>query len=149
MRSKRFALLAGFLVTLNLALWIAPQGLALRQAVVQQLFGPKLIRADVLDRSGGSTIDWRIDRGVVVSANATQLVVKEFDGRVQPIPVSGSTHVTGFGRVYPPAALKHGWRVLVTWPANGAATSVVVEARGKARGLRSAGSAAAPHPRLS
>jgi len=149
MRSKRFGLLASVLVALNLALWIVPQGLALRRAVVQQLFGSKLIRADVLDRSGGSTVDWRIDRGVVVGATSTQITVREFDGRVQPIPVSTSTHVTGFGRVFAPAAVKRGWRVLITWPANGAATSVVVEARGKARGLHTAGSAAAPLPPLS
>ena len=41
MFSRRFVLLAGVLVTLNLALWFASPGLALRKALVNQLFGPK------------------------------------------------------------------------------------------------------------
>jgi hypothetical protein len=131
MRSRRFVLLAGVLVTLNLVLWFAAPGLALRQAVIQQLFGPRLVRADVVDRSAGTTIDTRIDRGFIVAANASQVVLREADGRVQPIPISVSTRITGFGRALPAAALKHGQRVLVTWPANGAATSVNVESRGR------------------
>ena len=41
MFSRRFVLLAGVLVTLNLALWFAAPGLALRKAIVNQLFGPR------------------------------------------------------------------------------------------------------------
>ena len=40
MRSRRFLLLASVLVALNLTLWFAAPGLALRKAIVQQLFGP-------------------------------------------------------------------------------------------------------------
>jgi hypothetical protein len=130
MWSRRFGLLVGILVTLNLVLWFAAPGLALRRAIVQQLFGPKLIRADVLTKNG----DWRLDRGVVLSANASQIVLREFDGRVQPIALSSSTKVIAFGHRLPVTALSHGWRVLVTWPASGAAASVDVEHIGKAHG---------------
>jgi hypothetical protein len=133
MRHKRFALLAGVLVALNLVLWLAPQGLALRQAVISKLFGPKLIRAEVIDRApGGGTIDWRIDRGTIVSATATEIDLLEADGRQQAIGVDASTQVAFHGKPIPLAKLKPGWRIVVTWQANdtnGLADEVQVEVR--------------------
>jgi hypothetical protein len=130
MARRRFVLLAAVLATLNVALWVAPAGLALRRVVIQELFGPKLVRAQVLEKSpvGGSTI-WGIDRGVVTSASGSQLTLREADGKVQTIPVSGSTRVIRLatGRRLPLSVLAPGWRVLVTWPASGPAQSVDVE----------------------
>ena len=137
MRHKRFALLAGVLLTLNLVLWLAPPGLALRQAVISKLFGPKLVRAEVIDRApGGGTVDWRIDRGTIVSATATEVDLLEADGRQQAIGVDGSTQVAFHGRQLSLAKLKPGWRVLVTWQANdtnGLADEVQVEVRRPAK----------------
>jgi hypothetical protein len=124
MFSRRFLLLAGVLVALNLALWLAPAGLALRGAIINELFGPKLIRAEVIERNGG---DWRLDRGVITSVNSTQLTLREADGRVQAIPLSATTEVIRYGRRLPLSALARRWHVLVTWPATGAAQSVDVE----------------------
>ena len=123
-RSRRFLLLAGVLVTLNLALWLASPGLALRRAVIQQLFGPKLVRAEVIVKNGG---DWRLDRGVIVTATGSQLTLRESDGRIQSIPLSDSTKIVYRGRHFSPIDLAPRWRVLVTWPANGAAKWVDVE----------------------
>jgi len=124
MFSRRFVLLAGVLVTLNLALWFASPGLALRRAVIQQLFGPKLVRAEVVEKGGA---DWRLDRGVIVQVDSSQLTLKEADGRLQPIPLSSSTRVIRLGQRLPLSSLAPRWRVLVTWPSNGAAESVDVE----------------------
>jgi hypothetical protein len=128
MFSRRFVLLAGVLVALNLALWLASPGLALRHAVVSELFGPKMIRAEAVEKTavGGST-DWRIDRGVVVSVTPTQLTLREADGRIQPIPVASTTRVIRLGLRMPVTSLAARWHVLVTWPASGAAQSVDVE----------------------
>jgi hypothetical protein len=128
MFSRRFILLAGVLVALNLALWLAAPGLALRHAVVSELFGPKMIRAEAVEKTtvGGST-DWRLDRGVIVSVSPTQLTLREADGRIQPIPVSTSTRVIRFGQRVALTVLAPRWRVLVTWPATGVAQSVDVE----------------------
>ena len=128
MPSRRFVLLAAVLVALNVALWLAPAGLALRKAIVNQLFGPRLVRAEVIEKApvGGST-DWRIDRGVITSANGTQLTLREADGRVQTISLTGSTRVLRLGRRLPLSVLAPRWHVLVTWPANGPAQSVDVE----------------------
>ena len=124
MFSRRFVLLAGVLVTLNLTLWFASPGLALRRALVNQLFGPKMVRAEVLKKDGS---DWHLDRGVITQVNSAQLTLREFDGRIQQIPLSSTTKVIRSGRRISLGALATRWRVLVTWPENGPAQSVDVE----------------------
>jgi hypothetical protein len=124
MLSRRFVLLAGVLVTLNLALWFAAPGLALRKAIVLELFGPRMIRAQVFEKNG---IEWNLDRGVITSVTSSSLTLREADGRIQQIPLAATTKVVGYGRHFPLAALAARWRVVVTWPANGAAQSVDVE----------------------
>ena len=128
MFSRRFVLLAGVLVTLNLALWFASPGLALRKALVTQLFGPKMIRAEVIDWAGaGTTADMRLDRGVITQVSSTQLTLRERDTKVQSIPLSSTTDVIRFGHHLPPGVLAKRWHVVVTWPANGVARTVDVE----------------------
>jgi hypothetical protein len=146
MFTRRFVLLAATLVSLNLALWFASPGLALRRAVIQELFGPRMVRVQVYEKNG---VEWNLDRGVITSVSATQLTLKEADGRIQQIPLSPTTKVVGLGgHRIPAAVLAPRWRVLVTWPANGAAQSVDVERVPRVRG--SAGApAAAPAPSLS
>ncbi len=124
MLSKRFIFLVGILVTLNLALWFAAPGLALRRSIVQQLFGPKLVRAEVVKKDGS---DWRLDRGVITSVSSTLVTLREADGRIQQIPLSDSTKVIRSGHHLSVSVLAPRWRVLVAWPADGAAQSVDVE----------------------
>ena len=127
MFTRRFVLLGAVLVALNVGLWFAAPGLALRKAIVNQLFGPSMVRAEVLKKDGS---DWRLDRGVITQVNGTQVTVREFDGRIQQIPLAATTVVirTATGRHLPLTALARRWRVLVTWPApNGPAESVDVE----------------------
>src|SRR5258705_210096 len=128
MRSRRRLLLAGILATLSAALWLASPGLALRQAVVQQVFGGKIVRLEVIEKKpvAGST-DWRVDRGVIPSVDSTQVTLREADGRIQAIPLSTSTAVFRRGHILSPDVLTPRWHVVVTWPASGAAQSVDVE----------------------
>ena len=151
MFSRRFVLLGATLVSLNLVLWFASPGFALPHALFQQLFGPKMIRVEIVENKpvSGST-DWHIDRGVITSISSTQLTLKEADGRVQAIPLSGSTKVkTKLGATLPLSALAAHWHVVVTWPASGAAMRVDVERipRGRAKG--SLGRTSAPASSLS
>jgi hypothetical protein len=147
MFSRRFLLLAGVLVTLNLALWFAAPGLALRKAIVQQLFGPRMVRAQVYERNG---VEWNIDRGFITNVGSSQLTLREADGRIQQIPLSSTTRVIGLGGHRMPLSLMApGWRVVVTWPANGAAISVDVERFARERGKTGFAPPAAPAPSLS
>ncbi len=124
MRNRRFVILAAILVTLNAALLLAPQGLALRQVIVSTLFGKNMVRAQVLEMNGTT---YHVDRGVVLTATGTLLTVKEADTAVQPIVVSSATKVTGTTKPVPVSGLKPGWHVLVTWVQGSPAASVLVE----------------------
>jgi hypothetical protein len=111
------------LVALNLTLLFASPALGLRSAIIDQLFTQKLIRADVLEKTG----DWRLDRGVITQVTSSQLTLREADGRVQAIPLSSFTRVGYRGSRLSVSVLAPRWRVLVTWPATGAAESVDVQ----------------------
>lgn len=124
MFSRRFVLLVGVLVALNVTLWFAAPGLALRKAIVTQLFGPSMVRAQVLERSGQ---EWNLDRGVITKVNSSQLTLREADGRFQQIPLSGTTKVIHRGHRLALGALARRWRVVVLWPPIGAAQEVDVE----------------------
>jgi hypothetical protein len=124
MFSRRFVLLAAVLVALNVTLWFAAPGLALRKAIINQLFGPNMVRAQIHLKNGE---DWNLDRGVITQVNSTQLTLREFDGRIQSIPLAGTTKVIRLGRRLPLSALARRWRVVVLWPPIGPAQSVDVE----------------------
>jgi hypothetical protein len=134
MRDRRFLLLAATLVVLNTALWLAPQGLALRQLATSTLFGKSMMRVSVTEKDGS---EWRLDRGIVVSnlpsTAPTVLTIQEADTKVVPIDVGPSTKVTTpAGVVLKLKAVKPGWHVLVTYPGpSGTAVSILVEKRVK------------------
>ncbi len=123
--TRRFVFLAGVLVTLNVVLFFAGPGLALRSEIVSQLFGPKMVRAQVFERSGQ---EWNLDRGVITQISGSQVTLREADGRIQQIPLDSTTDVLRFGHQISESALAPRWHVLVTWPADGSpAASVDVE----------------------
>jgi hypothetical protein len=128
MFSRRFVFLVSVVVALNVALWFAGAGLALRKAIVAELFGPKMIRVQVIEKTpvGGST-DWRIDRGVITQVSSTQLTLREADTTIQSIPLAATTSVIRLGRHLPLSVLGKRWHVVVTWPSTGPAQSVDVE----------------------
>ena len=58
------------------------------ESINAQLFGPRMVRAEVLLLgAGGSTQDFRLDRGVVVSAASGTLTLRESNGDIVPLPV--------------------------------------------------------------
>jgi hypothetical protein len=131
MSRHRFALLAVGLVALNLVLWLAPQGLALRQAIVNQLFGPRMIRAEVVVRgAGGAPVDYRVDRGVITSVTPAAVTLREQDGTTVSVDLSATTQVTGRPRLTAAGQLRRNLRVLVIHQANAPAEVIQVEGRG-------------------
>src|SRR5262249_59291732 len=78
---RRFALLLCALVALNAFFWLAQGGFALPRAMIDRFFGPRMIRAEVIVQSpAGAINDFRLDRGVIVSAMPGSLVLREQDG---------------------------------------------------------------------
>ncbi len=111
-------------MALNVALWFAAPGLALRKAIVNQLFGPNMVRAQVHreERAGLEPRPRCHHSGEHHPAHAAG-----GDGRIQPIPLAGTTKVIHLGRRLPLSALARRWRVVVTGRRSAPAQAVDVE----------------------
>ena len=127
MNRRRFMLLAVALVAVNTFFWVAQGGFALPRAVINQFFGPQMVRAEVLLKNGE---DWRIDRGVVTSATGTSLTLREADGTSVTLEISPTARIQGGGRILSPGQLRKRLRVVVYHQANLPAEVVQVEGGG-------------------
>ena len=127
---KRFMLLAVSLVALNAFFWIAQGGFALPRAIIDQYFGGRMIRAEVLVQTPTGAADYRIDRGVIKTITPGSIVLKEKNGDMVPIQVAATASVTGAGRKGSGVALRLGMRVIVFRLANAAADTIQVEGFG-------------------
>jgi hypothetical protein len=130
MNRKRFMLLAVALIALNTFFWVAPGGFALPKAIIDQYFGGRMIRAEVLLQTPSGTADYRIDRGVISTLGPGSIVLKEKNGDMVPIQVSPTALVTGLGGRPGSAVLKRGMRVIVFRLVNGPADTIQVEGSG-------------------
>ena len=132
MNRRRFMLLAVTLVALNSFFWLVPGGLAVSQGLIDQYFGNRMIRAEVLVQTPtGGTDDYRIDRGVIKSITPASIVLKEKNGDMVPIQIATSASVTGpGGRTGGGRVLRVGLRVVVFRLADAPAATIQVEGVG-------------------
>ena len=120
-------ILATVLVALNAFFWMAGGGMALTKAIINQFFGPRMIRAEVIVQSPGGPVDWRIDRGIITAVSGTTLTVREADGTVQSVDVNPTARVQGPARFASPTKLRPRLRVVLYHQANAPADLVQVE----------------------
>ena len=131
MNRRRFILLAVALVALNTFFWLAQGGFALPGAIINQFFGNRMVRAEVLVQGAGGAIqDWRIDRGVITAVSGTSITLRERDTTVVTIPVDPNARVEGSSRYSSVLQLKRRLRVVVYHQANVPAEVVQVEGVG-------------------
>jgi hypothetical protein len=124
---RRFMLLAVALVAVNAFFWLAQSGFAIPQALINQFFGKRMVRAEVvLQAADGSIQDWRIDRGVITSISGSTYTLRERDGTTATVQIDPRARVLpyGFGGV---AQLRRRLHVVVYHQANLAAEIVQVE----------------------
>ena len=125
MTRRRFGLLAVALLALNTFLWVAQTGFALPQALIDRFFGPRMIRAEVVVQNATTGVrDFRIDRGMIVTASGESITLRERDGTVVTIQVAANARINGGSQLRP------GLRVLVVRQANSPAHLIQVEGRG-------------------
>ena len=124
MKRRRFMLLAATLVALNTFFWLAGGGMALTKSVINQFFGDRLVRAEVIVQAPGGAQDWRIDRGVITSVSGNTVTLTEADGTSVSVPVDPGARVQGARKLRPHL------RVVVYHQANQAANLVQVEGFG-------------------
>lgn len=130
MKSRRFLILAATLVALNTFFWLAGGGLALSRSIVNQFFGNRMVRAEVIVQALGGPQDWRIDRGVITSVAGTTLTLREADGTSVTVDVDPAARVEGPPRFATPARLRPRLRVVLYHQANASAELVQVEGVG-------------------
>ena len=127
---RRFLALAIVLVAVNSFFWLAQSGFALPRAVIDQLFGHNLIRAEVLVSSAGVTQDWRIDRGVITAISGTSVTLKERDGTFVTLQVDPNARVQGLPRFASVSQLRRRLRIVLYREGDAPAELVQVEGIG-------------------
>lgn len=118
------------LLAVNAVLLAAQPGFArsaaLPHGLASYLFGPKLIRAEVLVKDAGTLHAYRIDRGVIRSKANGSLTLRERDATIVTIPISPTASITVGGRPASFSALRR--RMSVTVIREGDAPAIEVRA---------------------
>jgi hypothetical protein len=130
MKHRRFMILAVALVALNTFFWVAGPSLGLTKAIVNQFFGNRLIRAEVIIQGNGGPEDWLIDRGVITSVAGGTITLRELDGRSVPITVDQNARVQGPARFAAVSRLRPRLKVVLYHQANQPVELVQVEGSG-------------------
>ena len=130
MTRRRFMILAVALVAVNSFFWLAQGGFALPKAVINQFFGNRMVRAEVLLQAPGGVQDWRIDRGVITAVAGTTITLREADATTVTLDIAPNARVQGSPRIFSPAQLRRRLRVVVYHQANLPAEVVQVEGAG-------------------
>jgi hypothetical protein len=123
-------LLAVTIVALNSFFWLAQGGFALPRAIIDQYFGQRLIRAEVVVQTSTASEDYLIDRGSIRTIAPGSITLKEKDGRVVIVPVATTVAITGGGRGRGTGGLRVGMRVMVIRVADAPAATIQVEGVG-------------------
>ena len=126
-RRRRFLFLATALIAVNSFFWIAQSGFALPQAIINQFFGGRMIRSEVLISTPAGTQDWRIDRGVITAISGTAVTLLEKDATVVSLQIDPNARVQGPARFASVGLLRRRLRVVIYRLADQPATLVQVE----------------------
>jgi hypothetical protein len=114
------------LLAVNATLLLVQPGLALPGSLAAWLLGPKMVKAEIVVKDGGTTYDYRIDQGKVRAVSSTSITLFERTGDVVTIPVSPGARVTLGGKTVLLTALKKGMRAQTV--RNGSAPADTVQA---------------------
>jgi hypothetical protein len=120
------ALVLGALLALNATLLLVQPGLALPGSLAAWLLGPKMVKAEIVVKDGGTTYDYRIDQGKIRAVTSTSVTLYERTGDVVTIPVSPGARVTLGGKTVLLTALRKGMRAQTV--RNGSAPADTVQA---------------------
>jgi hypothetical protein len=130
MRHRKFMILAVALVALNTFFWVAGPSLGLTKSIINQFFGNRLIRAEVVIQGPSGSEDWLIDRGVITAVAGGTITLRELDGRSVPITVDQNARVQGPARFAAVSRLRPRLKVVLYHQANQPVELVQVEGSG-------------------
>ena len=95
---------------MNAALWLATAGLAHPRTFLEQFFGPRMVRAEVVVMERGTPRDYKLDRGRVraVRAAAGVITLAERDGTVVDIQIAPGARIQVNGSPATLSAIRRG-----------------------------------------
>ena len=96
------------LLLVNAVLLVAQPALALPQGLEDFLFGPKLVRAEVILQDAGGVYDYRVDRGRIRNVTGDAIALLERDGTLVTIPVAPTAEIMIKNRRVPITGLRRG-----------------------------------------
>ena len=118
------------LVALNGFLLAAGSSFALPRPIANYVFGPKVVRAEVVVREPNGLVAIRVDRGRIRAVSDASLTLLEADNSLVTIPLAPTTRVTlAGGRPVAASALRRGMRAETERIGDGPATIVRVNRR--------------------
>jgi hypothetical protein len=114
MPCRRFMLLAVALVALNSFFWLAQSSFALPKAIINDFFGSRMVRAEVLVVApDGTTQDYFIDQGAITSIASGSISLRERNGDLRTIAVAPTATVHMGSRIVAFRRLRVGLQVTV------------------------------------
>src|SRR5437870_13639443 len=104
------------------------EGFARHQGLIQDLFGPRMIRAEVVRQApNGSVQDTQVARGWIRAITPESITLRERDRPSDTIPLSTSVTVRYGTQTMSLTQLQRGMRVVVFRSANAPADTIVIE----------------------
>jgi hypothetical protein len=109
--TRRWLFLAVAALALNAALVLATGVFARPAAVIADfVFGPKVVRAEVVVFDSSGLHDYRVDRGRIRAISGRSLTIFERDGTTATVAVAHDARIQGAGgRSIPFERLRPGW----------------------------------------
>lgn len=101
MRAMRARISVLLLTAVGTALIAAGPATGLSRALANRLFGPQLVRAEVILKDATGVHAYRVDRGRVRTVSGNTLTLMERDGAVVAVPVAADADVRWNGRPVP------------------------------------------------
>jgi hypothetical protein len=114
-----------FAVAAFAALAAASPALALPGPLVSSLFGPTMVRAEVIVKEAGVVQDLRVDRGRITAMGAGTLRLLESDGTVVTVAIAPDAAITVRRRLGRLSDLRRGMNVTIVREGDTAARYVV------------------------
>jgi hypothetical protein len=124
-KAFRSSVAVAALLALGTGLTAASPAQALPGPLVYSLFGPTMVRAEVVVKDRGIVSDLRVDRGRITALSAGTLRLLESDGTVVTVAIAPDAAITMQGRPGRFAELRRGMNVTTVRQGDAAASYVV------------------------
>jgi hypothetical protein len=128
-RRLRVLLAAGVLLLLCGGAAVAAGHFDSEQALRNFLFGPKLVRAEIVVRDAQGLHDYRIDRGRVLRVRPGTIMLRERDGTSVAVPLAPNVRVRLDGGIVPLSSVVRGMVATTVRDGEGAATQLLARER--------------------